>query len=83
MEKASKSLFTSILLDMAVVLTFAWIWRVALDYCLGTSQSSGEGAQGAAGITGTPAYVPSVASYPTSTVWAKRKDCAEKAVYAS
>lgn len=52
MEKASKSLFTSIFLDMVVVLKFAWIWRVALDYSLGTSQSSGEGAQGMVCIIG-------------------------------
>lgn len=43
-EKASNSLFTSIFFDMVVVLVFACILTVALDYSLGTT--SGQGAEG-------------------------------------
>lgn len=52
---------------------------MALDYCSGTSQSSGEGAEGMVDRTGdTPARVPAVASYPMSAVWPKGKTVVKK-----
>lgn len=53
-----------------------------MDYCLGPSQSSGEGAKGLGyRNAGTPAHVPSGASYAMSTGWPKRKKHAEKGIY--
>lgn len=42
-EKASNSLFTSIFFNMVVVLVFAWILEVTLDYSLGTTSRQGAG----------------------------------------